>query len=157
MKEHVPVFKERYASFHSIKFSGKFDTVCSWVAYLNKDNFWQSTSTSSCSPNLRVMFLVTLCGVLSFFQLDLMAIVLGYIFHPPVNFMRERETNLIWKQWSHTEDLLIGKKLTTTSTLLQPRQKSKWKMCEGLASTVHFVITMESTITINPWSHVFHK
>jgi len=27
---------------------------------------------------------------------------------------------------------------------VQPRQKSKWKVCEGLASTVQFVITIEN-------------
>jgi len=40
---------------------------------------------------------------------------------------------------------------------VQPRQKSKWKVCEGLASTVHFVVTMENKNTINIWSYVFRK
>jgi len=36
------------------------------------------------------------------------------------------------------------------------KTKSKWKVCESLASTVHFVVTMVNKNT-NPWSHVFHK
>jgi len=35
--------------------------------------------------------------------------------------------------------------------LVQPRQISKWKVCEGLASTVHFVVTMENKIAYNKY------
>jgi len=51
--------------------------------------------------------------------------------------------------------ITFGQKQTTTCTLLKARQKSKWKVCEGHASTVHFVVAVESTT--NPCYHVFHK
>jgi len=38
---------------------------------------------------------------------------------------------------------------------LLARLKSYWKVCEGLASTVHFVVTMENTE--NQPSRVFHQ
>jgi len=45
--------------------------------------------------------------------------------------------------------------VTTTSTLLQARQKSKWKVREGVVSTVQFVFTMENTT--NPWCLGLHE
>ena len=49
----------------------------------------------------------------------------------------------------------IVQMVTTTSTLLQARQKSKWKVREGVVSTVQFVFTMENTT--NPWCLGLHE
>jgi len=40
-----------------------------------------TSSCSGCSPNPCVTFLVTFCAAYSFLQIDLIAIMLGYIFH----------------------------------------------------------------------------
>jgi len=50
--------------------------------------------------------------------------------------------------------LQLGKYLQTTTTLLWTRREGP-KVCQVLASTVPFVVTMENTT--NQWCRVFHK
>jgi len=74
--------------------------------------------------------------------------LLGMRLHPPpptpVNVdTYERPTN--WTKANNYKHLGLSK------------TKSKWKVCEDLAGTVHFGVTMENKNTTNPWSHVFHK
>jgi len=49
---------ERYASCHSIKFNGKFDAVPECLIYTRMISE-RAHLTSSCSPNLWVIFLAT--------------------------------------------------------------------------------------------------
>jgi len=88
------------------------------------------------------------------FQFDIIAIMQGHIFHPPASSIRKR------KRLKYEGSAYLPKtchnymKAKSYSHLALERLKSNWKVCEGLASTVYSVVTMESTE--NQWSHVLH-
>jgi len=100
-------------------------------------------------------FLSHFVGCSRSFKLISLVSCLATSFTHPLTLL-EREKRLNRKTVVTYRSLTtIVQMLTTTSTLLQARQKSKWKVREGLVSTVQFVFTMENTT--NPWCLGLHE
>ena len=127
----------KIASCHSIKFNGKSDTVCSWVAYLYKDNLWQSTVAHPVTQTCGLCFLSQFAGVVVHPNWSHSHLV-GPRLSPPADFIREREreTVLIRKQWLPTKDLFWTKANNykhLASAKAKKQMESVWRPCKHCA------------------------
>jgi len=86
-------------------------------------------------------------------QFDVIAIMQGHIFHPLASSIRERKS-LNYEGSAYLQKTCYNCiKAKNYPHLAFARLKSNWKVCEGLASTVYFVVTTKNTE--NQWSHGF--